>query len=211
MVRRRVENKHIDLHGKTADEAVDHFISVSNSYLASGQRGHIVVIHGYGSHGFGNGVIKQRIRELVTRWTDYFDAIHCDDSMPGETWVVPIKPFPSRKKSGRTIEQQNCDFCVTRRTEKQIAERFHPRPASEIERLLNDLTRRRTLEEVMKKGEKAWRILSTEAGLRNHDLDDDFKETAKSHRGLDIPLADDNAYSAHAWNERFMARNTLPR
>ena len=88
--------------------------------------------------------------------------------MPGETWVVPLKPFPCRKKSGRNLEQHICDFCVTRKTEKQIAQRFNPRPASEIAKLLNELKRRRILEEVMKKGEKAWRIPSTAADPRHH-------------------------------------------
>jgi hypothetical protein len=211
MVRRRSDNKQIDLHGKGADEAVDYFISISNSFLASGQRGHIVVIHGYGSHGLGNGAIKQRIRELVTRWTDYFDAIHCDDSMPGETWVIPLKPFPRRTKSGRNLEQQICDFCVTRKTEKQIVERFHHRTASEIETLLNDLKRRRMLEEVMKKGTTAWRIPSTTADPRHPDFDDDFKDTVQARCGRDIPLTSKSTYSGHAWTKDLVARKTLPR
>lgn len=158
MVRRKGGNKTIDLHGRTADEAIDYFISQSNNFLASGQRGHIVVIHGYGSSGHGDGVIKRRLRELVTRWTDYFEAVHCDDSMPGETWVVPLKQFPLRRGAVRSLEQQICAFCETRKTERQVFQRFHQRPEHEVWKLLYELQRKELLEPVMKKGQKAWRV-----------------------------------------------------
>jgi hypothetical protein len=116
-MRGNCRNRTIDLHGKTADEAIDYFISQSNMFLASGQRGYLIVIHGYGSSGFGSAVIKRRIREMVMRWRDYFEAVKCDDSLPGETWVIPLKPFPCRIGRSRNLAQEVCTFCETRKTD----------------------------------------------------------------------------------------------
>jgi hypothetical protein len=157
-MRRKCEDKIVDLHGKTADEAIDYFISHSNMFLASGQRGCLVVIHGYGSSGFGTAIIKQRIRAMVTRWPDYFEVVMGDDSLPGETWVVPRKPFPNRKGRSRGLAQDVCSFCETRKTEKQILTRFHQRAQQDVWKMLNDLREQGMLEAVMKNGQKAWRV-----------------------------------------------------
>jgi hypothetical protein len=158
MVRRKGGHRRLDLHGMTADEAITHFVTQSNSFLAAGQTGHLVVIHGYGSSGLGEGTIKRRIRELVRKWPAYFEAVRCDDSLPGETWVVPLKPFPTQKRSNGSLEQQIVEFCASRRTEKQIFERFSSKPQQDIWKLLYGLRGKGLLEIVMKKGEKAWRV-----------------------------------------------------
>ena len=157
-MRGNCRNKTIDLHGKTADEAIDYFIGESNMFLASGQRGYLIAIHGYGSSGFGSAVIKRRIREMVMRWRDYFEAVKCDDSLPGETWVIPLKPFPCRIGRSRNLAQEVCTFCETRKTDKQIFARFHRKTEQEMRSTLRELCEKGMLEAVMKKGHDAWRV-----------------------------------------------------
>ena len=164
MARRKGRIKQIDLHGKTVEEAIDFFITHSNSFLATGQRGHIRVIHGYGSTGYGCGEIKRRLRELVKRWADYFEPLRCDDSMPGETWVVPLKPFPRPKGVAQSLEQQICAFCQSKKTEKQVFQRFRKRSEQELWKLLFNLRSKNLLEVVVKKGEAVWRVPMAFAG-----------------------------------------------
>ena len=169
-MRGNIRNKTIDLHGKTAEDAIDYFISQSNTFLASGQRGYLIVIHGYGSSGLGTAVIKRRIREMVMRWRDYFEAVKCDDSLPGETWVVPLKPFPCRIGRSRSLVQEVCTFCETRKTDKQILARFHHMTEQEVRSTLRELSEKGMLEAVMKKGNSAWRVPRPHAAREKDEL-----------------------------------------
>lgn len=158
MSRKRKYNRQIDLHNKTADEAIDYFVCQSNAFLINGFKGHLVVVHGYGSSGQGNGVIKDRIRDLVSRWPDYFEILRCDDWMPGETRVRPVKPFPYRRAGTRTTQQQVYDFCKQKRMEADIYRKFSKKHSYEIRQALCDLEAKGLLEPVVKAGEIQWRL-----------------------------------------------------
>lgn len=88
----------IDLHGLREREALSKFVRDYNSYVRSGRRDPIQIVHGYGSSGHG-GVIQRAIRTYISANLDRFDGVVDGNLLanPGVTLVYPKRLLPETR------------------------------------------------------------------------------------------------------------------
>jgi hypothetical protein len=84
------ENRSIDLHNCTVDEAIREFVRFYNCCVRAGYRGRLEIIHGYGSSGSG-GVIRDELRRYLTAHEEIFGEFLAGESLrnPGVTILFP--------------------------------------------------------------------------------------------------------------------------
>jgi hypothetical protein len=113
--------RRIDLHDLTVDEAIRKFVDAYNAIVASGYRGRVEVIHGYGSSGEG-GVIRRKLRSFLAANRDRFKHIVEGESHgnPGVTYVDAKGRLPSASASATPLQTAILAFCATPKGENKI-------------------------------------------------------------------------------------------
>lgn len=153
MVRRKSQHQGIDLHGLPVDAALRSLVAHCNRLFRSGYRGWVTVVHGYGST-TGHGVIKQRVRTLVTHHIDAFEYRFNDAANPGSTDVRILKALSENYRRSTPLEEQILEFCRTPKEETKIGNKFHRLPVAELKAVLKELQAQGKLVEVKTNGRK---------------------------------------------------------
>jgi hypothetical protein len=136
----------LDLHGLTADEAVERFIHAYNSRLSAGDVDPLVVVHGYGSSGEGEAVIKRRIRKILKRHSDRLEYEHGEViGNAGMTIVYPRKPLPTTEDK---LEREILAYCSKPRTRDKIAGKFRKYGQPQVLEAIRRLERSEVLQVV---------------------------------------------------------------
>jgi len=97
---------HLDLHGKTAIQAEESFEKFMREALRSGKQG-LLVIHGRGLSSKKMPVLKEKVREWLTRgpwrkWVAAFSSARLCDGGAGATYILlRNRPLTRRFKKGR--------------------------------------------------------------------------------------------------------------
>lgn len=144
----------IDLHGMSPGDALKMLVDRCNELFAQGHRGWITVIHGYGSTGAG-GTTKARVRGLLDRHRDAYDAVFNDGINPGSTDVRVLQPLPTARSQTTSTEEQVLAYCETPKEEAKIAQRFRRIAIGELRPLLRRLEAAGTLVRVRHNGRNA--------------------------------------------------------
>lgn len=113
--------RRIDLHDLTVDEAIRKFTADYNAIIASGYRGRVEVIHGYGSSGEG-GVIRRKLRAFLAAHADRFKHIVEGESHgnPGVTYVDAKGRLPAASAHATPVHAAILAFCATPKAENKI-------------------------------------------------------------------------------------------
>ena len=97
---------HIDLHGMGVAEARDAVESFLNGAIMSGKRA-VLIVHGRGLSSPGEPVLKNKVREWLTRtswrkWVIAFTSAQSYDGGAGATYVL-LRHRPAPKKSRKKL------------------------------------------------------------------------------------------------------------
>jgi Smr domain len=147
--------RRIDLHDLTVDEAIRKFTADYNAIVASGYRGRIEVIHGYGSTGEG-GVIRLKLRSFLNANAHRFKDIVEGEwhGNPGVTYVDAKGRLPAASAIATPLHAAILKFCATPKAENKILIKLIGRfgdPA--IRAAIRDLVKSGALQEVHSGGE----------------------------------------------------------
>ena len=147
--------RRIDLHDLTVEEAIRKFTADYNAIVASGYRGRVEVIHGYGSSGEG-GVIRRKLRAFLVANADRFKQIVDGEwhGNPGVTYVDVKGRLPAASAQATPLHAAILAFCTTPKAENKILIKLIGRfgdPA--IRAGIRDLVKSGALKEVRSGGE----------------------------------------------------------
>jgi DNA-nicking Smr family endonuclease len=91
-------DKTIDLHGLREAEALRKLVRDYNSYVRSGGRDPVWIVHGYGSSGRGGG-LRRAVRDYTAAHSRCFEKVLDGERLanPGITLVYPKRLLPEVK------------------------------------------------------------------------------------------------------------------
>ena len=133
----------LDLHGYTAQQALDFFLSFYNRQVGAGKRSSIEIVHGYGSSGEG-GLIRQRLRTFLSGFpgkVTYTPGENLDGN-PGYTLVHPKSLLPEGVES---LHVEILAYCGIARTEEKVLGKFRQYGDAEVIAALKALTKQEKL------------------------------------------------------------------
>jgi hypothetical protein len=129
----------LDLHGYTAQQALETFLSYYNRQVRAGVRHRIEVVHGYGSSGEG-GLIRKRLRAFLSAFPDRVSFTPGEnlDGNPGNTLVHPKSLLPEKTD---TLQAEILAYCRIARTEEKILGEFRRYGDAEVMATLKTLAK----------------------------------------------------------------------
>jgi hypothetical protein len=121
---RNSSTNEIDLHGLTADEALETFVTEYNRRVENNLRERVTVIHGYGASGQGMAVIGRQLRQMLSRHPDrvrFTPGESVAPGNPGVTYVFPKAPLPTLSDD---LASRILDYCAQPKTKEKITGKF---------------------------------------------------------------------------------------
>ena len=135
----------LDLHGMTRDEAKKAFIEFYNGAVlgSSGRTIRLDIVHGYGSTGAG-GVIRGWLRGYLARHSSYLEYQPGEDvdRNQGHTIVTALKTLPS---AGEELTEEILAYCENPRAQSKIIGKFRRYGDSEVLNALKLLEKQQRL------------------------------------------------------------------
>ncbi len=168
----------LDVHGKNPIDAIREVAEANNRLVTNGQRGKLIINHGYGSTGKG-GVIKERLRQWLAEHGLDFLCGELAGGNPGVTIIVLGKSIPQDAlgsalvavgvavKEGKglstkptkqiqALEVGILEFCTTAKPMRTISGRLRRVGESVVCGAVENLARHRLLRIVMKGRHKCY-------------------------------------------------------